>query len=150
VIAGSQVIFSSARRDLHADQIPVVREPSPGEFEIVIRASSRPNYICVAEIGSRLLLMNGVHKVCAMAKSGHLIVPCLLRNISRIEESGLMLQTSLFRPDLLESARPAQVIDFLSNGVAIPLRLRSMHQMLRVGIGVDVATIPAISSQIGG
>lgn len=63
IVAGNQVIFTSPRRDLHADPIPIVRETEGGEFGIVIRASSRPNYVQVAEINGRLLLTNGVHKV---------------------------------------------------------------------------------------
>jgi hypothetical protein len=145
IIAGPQVIFTSQGRDLHAEQIPSVRQVGTGEYEIVVRASSRPNYIQAVAIGNRLLLTNGVHKVCALALKGYTRVPCVLRSISRIEESGLNLQTTLFRPDLFGGARPAQVVDFLNEDVAVSVLMRSMHQVLTVGIGIGIMQVPAVS-----
>jgi hypothetical protein len=55
-----------------------------------------------------------------------------------------MQQSSLFRPDLLNGPRPALVIDFLNDGVAVSVALRSMYQVLRVGIGVEMFDVPAI------
>jgi hypothetical protein len=144
IITGPQVIFTSLRPDIHADQIPMVREAEPGEFEIVVRASSRPNYVSVASIAGRLLLLNGVHHVCSLALQGFESVPCVLRNVSRIEEAGLNLQTSLFRPDLLSGQRPAQVLDFLNDKVAVPLRMRSIYHIMRIAVGVEAMRIPAI------
>jgi hypothetical protein len=144
IISGSQVVFTSLRPDIYADQIPTVREIESGEFEIVVRASSRPNYVSVASIGGRLLLTNGVHHVCALALRGFESVPCVLRSVSRIEETGLNLQSTLFRPDLFSGNRPAQVLDFLDDKVAVPLRMRSMYHILRIGIGVEPIRIPAI------
>jgi hypothetical protein len=103
---------TSQRRDLHTDPIPVWRQLESGEFEIVVRASSWPNYIQAAEIGNRILLTNGVHKACALFLRGHSRVPCLLRRVSRLEECGLGVQTSMVRHELLDGPRPAQVIDF--------------------------------------
>jgi hypothetical protein len=145
IVAGPQVIFTSRGRDLHAEQIPSVRQVGDSEYEIVVRAGSRPNYIQAAAIGNRLLLINGVHKVCALLLKGYTHVPCVLRCISRIEESGLNLQTSLFRPELLGGARPAQVVDFLNEDVAVSVLMRSMHQVLTVGIGIGTMQVPAIS-----
>jgi hypothetical protein len=144
IISGSQVIFTSLRPDIYADQIPAVREVESGVFEIVVRASSRPNYVSVASLGGRLLLTNGVHHVCALALRGYESVPCVLRSVNRIEETGLNLQTSLFRPDLFSGSRPGHVLDFLDDSVAVPLRMRSMYHTLRIGIGVELMRIPAI------
>lgn len=146
IISGPQVLFASLRPDIHADPIPEVREVGPGEFEIILRANSRPNYVSVASIGGRLLLTNGVHHVCALSLRGFESVPCVLRNVGRIEEVGLDLRTTLFRPELLSGPRPAQVLDFLDDQVAVPLKLRSMYHVLRIGIGVELIKIPAIQS----
>ena len=121
-----------------------MRDVESGELEIVVRVSSRPNYVSVASIGGRLLLTNGVHHVCALALRGFESVPCVLRSVNRIEETGLNLQSTLFRPDLLSGQRPAQVLDFLDDKVAVPLRMRSMYHILRIGIGVEPIRIPAI------
>jgi hypothetical protein len=78
------------------------------------------------EVGNRLLLTTGLHNVCAMIPKGYTHVPCLLCRASRVEESGLNLQqTSLLRPNLLGGPRPAQVIDFPDEAVAVPVSLRS-------------------------
>lgn len=146
IVFGTQVIFNSIRADLHAEPIPFVREVEPGEFEIVVRAVSRPNYVQVAAIGGRYLLTNGVHRVCALQLRGYSSVPCVLRRVGRLEEAGLNLQTTLFRPDLVNGPRPAQVLDFLEPRVAATLKMRSMNQVLRVGIGVELIRVPAMSS----
>lgn len=147
IIAGNQVVFTSQRRDLHVEQIPVFRQIESGEFEITTRAYSRPNYIQAVQVGDRFLLTNGVHKVCALHLKGHRNIPCLLRRANRVEESGLNTQqTSLFRPELMNSSRPAHVLDFLSDRVAVPASLRSMYQVLRVGFGIEMLNVPAIPS----
>jgi hypothetical protein len=146
IVFGTQVIFNSIRADLHAEPIPSVREVAPGEFEIVVRAVSRPNYVQVAVIGGRYLLTNGVHRVCALQLRGHTHVPCVLRRVGRLEETGLNLQTTLFRPDLINGPRPAQVVDFLEPRVAATLKMRSMNQVLRVGIGIDLIRVPAMAA----
>jgi len=145
IIAGPQVIFTSLRPDIYADQIPTVREVEPGEFEIVVRANSRPNYVSVASIGGRLLLTNGVHHVCALHLRGFDSTPCVLRSVSRIEETGLNLQSTMFRPDLLNGPRPPQVLDFLNSKVSVPLKMRSVYHVVRIGIAVEPIRIPAIA-----
>jgi hypothetical protein len=76
---------------------------------------------------------------------GHSHIPCLLRRVNRIEESGLNTQqTSLFRPDLIGGTRPAHVLDFLSDRIAVRVGLRSMYQVLRVGFGIEMLNVPAI------
>lgn len=148
IITNGQVIFTSLRPDIYADQIPTVREVEPGEFEIVVKANSRPNYVSAASIGGRLLLTNGVHHVCALAQHGFESTPCVLRNVNRIEETGLNLQSTMFRPELISGPRPAQVLDFLDPRVIVPLKMRSMYHALRIAIGVELMRIPAIPDAI--
>jgi hypothetical protein len=50
----------------------------------------------------------------------------------------------MLRPELLNGPRPAQVIDFLNEGVAVPVALRSMYQVLRVAVGVEALDVPAV------
>ena len=145
IVTGSQVLFTSPRRDLFADPIPTVRETESGEFEILIRAASRPNYVQVAQIGGRLLLTNGVHKVCALYKLGMREVPCVYRTAHSLEEAGFNPRnTSLFRDPIFRGERSALVIDFLNPDTAVPLRMRSMYQVLQVSISVGQLQIPAL------
>jgi hypothetical protein len=47
IVRGNQVIFTSPRLDLNAVPVPDVRDVGDGELEIIVRASSRPNYVQV-------------------------------------------------------------------------------------------------------
>jgi hypothetical protein len=89
IVVNNQVWFTSKRRDLFADRVPKVREVEGGEIEIVVRAASRPNYVQAAKVGEKLVLTNGVHKVCALHKLGQQFCPALLRTVNSFEELGL-------------------------------------------------------------
>jgi hypothetical protein len=128
IVVGSQVIFTSPRRDLYADPIPSVKESEGGEFEIIVRAASRPNYVQVVEIGQKLFLSNGVHKVCALYQTG----------FKKIQS------TSLFRPQVFESQRPALTTDFVNPDTAVALKMRSTYQILQVSVGVGTLSVPAL------
>jgi hypothetical protein len=144
MIAGNQVLFTTSRRDLHADPIPEVRQVDSDEYEIVIRATSRPNYINICILENRLLLTNGVHKVCALQKAGLSNCFCVFRRIDSLPDSGINTQTSIFRDPLFKGARPAMVRDFLEPSASAPLYIRSMNQILQIAVSVGTMTIPAL------
>ena len=126
----------------------MVREAADGSFEIVIHAASRPNYVQAALIEGRLVLTNGVHKVCALHKAGARTCFCVVRTAATLQEAGLNPQsTTLFRDALFKSSRPALVKDFLDSRAAASLRLRSMYQILQVSIGVGTLNVPALPSE---
>jgi hypothetical protein len=143
IIQGNLVLFTSPRRDLFATQIPNVKEIGEGEFEISVRAASRPNYIQVAQIGNQFLLTNGVHKVCALHEQGYTHCVCLLRTAARLEEVGFQPNsTSLF--NWLGQPRPPLVIDFLNSGTAAPLKMRPMYQVLQIQVSSGTLSVPAL------
>jgi len=145
IITGNQVSFLSPRLDLYADQIPMVREIGQGEFEIFVRAASRPNYIQVAKIGERLLLTNGVHKVSALYRMGFREVPCVFRTVHSLEAAGLNPKSStLFSDPIFNSDKPAQVKHFWDLELATPLNMRSTYQVLQVSVGVGTLRVPAL------
>src|SRR5713226_3748750 len=145
IVTGNQVWFTSSRRDLYAHPVPLVREIGEGEFEIVVRAASRPNYIQVAAIEDKLLLVNGVHKVCALRKMGYSHCLCVIRQVNDLKETGLEIQqTTLFRDAMFKSVRPALVTDFLNPLTAAPLRVRAMYQALQIAFTVGMITVPAL------
>jgi hypothetical protein len=143
IFNGKQIVFTSPRRDLDADQIPEIRAVEGGEFEIVVRASGRPNYIQVVQLGNQWILTNGVHKVCALFMAGFRSVPCLLRVVNTFEEMGLE-QWGWFRPQTIGIARQAAVTDFLGPDTAIELRRRSTYQTLFITINVVRLDVPAL------
>ncbi len=145
IVVGSQVIFTSPRRDLYADPIPSVKESEGGEFEIIVRAASRPNYVQVVEIGQKLFLSNGVHKVCALYQTGFKKIPALYRKAHNLAEIGMNPQsTSLFRPQVFESQRPALTTDFVNPDTVVALKMRSTYQILQVSVGVGTLSVPAL------
>ncbi|HEV1993687.1 MAG TPA: hypothetical protein VGR03_05100 [Candidatus Acidoferrum sp.] len=145
IVTGNQVWFTSPRRDLFAHPVPTVREIGEGEFEIVIRAASRPNYIQVAAVENRLLLTNGVHKVCALHKMGYTHCVCVFRRANDLTEAGIdQRQTTLFRDAVFKSMRPALVTDFLEPLAAAPLKMRAMYQVLQIAFSVGTITVPAL------
>lgn len=146
IVAGNQVIFASPRRDLFADPVPTVRETESGDIEIVVRAASRPNYVQVVKVNNRLLrllLSNGVHKVCAMYRAGFTHCPCVFRTVNRFEEVGLM-PWGVFRNETIAgSERLAMVTDFLNPEVAVPLKMGSTYQIMQIAVNVGQMSVPA-------
>src|SRR5437879_3235568 len=142
IVTGNVVHFTSPRRDLFASPIPFVRETSEGEFEVVVKTGSRPNYIQVTQIGDKLFLNNGVHKVCALYKRGYKDCACILRTANRLEEIGLNPQSSRIF-SFFASTRPPLVIDFLSETAAV-IHMRPMYQILQVQVQSGTLFTPAL------
>jgi hypothetical protein len=145
VVTGNQVVFSSHRRDLFCSPVPSLRKVGTGEYEIVARAISRPNYINVAVLNGRLLLTNGVHKVLAAYGAGVRQIPAAVRDVHTLEEAGLNLQTSMFMDQTFKGPRPALVVDFTNPNLAAALVMRGMDQILRLSLGVEVFLSPAVA-----
>jgi hypothetical protein len=145
LVTANQVQFTSPGLDLFVDATPIVQRAEDGSFTITVLAGSRPNYIQVALLDDRLVLVNGVHKVCALYALGLRTCFCALRVVTRLEESGLNFQaTSLYRDEVFKSMRPALVTDFMNPSVAVPLRMKSMYQVMQVSINVGQIRVPAL------
>ena len=151
IITGNQVVFTSPRLDLYADPIPTVREMEGGEFEIVVRAARRLNYIQVVKLRDRLFLTNGVHKVLAFYKNGFKKIPCVFRTVHWMEETGIDPNSStLLTSPVFEGPRPALVKDFLDTSLSVPLHMRSMYQILQIQIGIGAIRVPALPQSSSG
>jgi hypothetical protein len=148
LVTANQVQFTSPGLDLFVDATPIVQIAEDGSFTITVLAGSRPNYIQVALLDGRLILVNGVHKVCALYALGLKTCFCALRVVARLEETGLNLQaTSLYRDEVFKTTRPALVTDFMDSNIAVPLRMRSMYQVMQVAINVGQIRVPALPPQ---
>jgi hypothetical protein len=143
IVAGNQVTFTSPRRDLFADPIPTVRETDGGDIEIVVRAASRPNYVQVVKLGDRLILSNGVHKVCAMHTAGFTHCPCVFRTVNRFEEIGIMPWGTFRSETIAGGERLAMVTDLLNPEVAVPLKMDSTYQIMQIAVNVGQMSVPA-------
>lgn len=145
LVTANQVQFTSRGLDLFADTTPNVQVAEDGSFTITVLAGSRPNYIQVALLDGRLVLVNGVHKVLSLYALGLKTCFCAFRVVSRLEETGLNLQaTTLYRDEVFKSTRPALVTDFMNSNTAVPLRMKSMYQVMQVSINVGQIRVPAL------
>jgi hypothetical protein len=144
LVRANEVYFTSHRRDLHCYTTPIVRRGATGDYEISVRAVSRPNYVQVAVLDNeRVVLTNGVHRALAFLTAGESHIPCLWRRVADPKELGLdQSGTYLFTQLLSNGPRPALVQDFFNPSIAAPLMLRSMDLVMRISIGADVFTIP--------
>lgn len=137
VVHGNSVIFSSTTPNLIINPIPTYYRTEDG-YEITVRATSRPNYLYVAELADRLVVINGVHKALTLLKAGRDWAPVVIRRVNRIEELGVPATTLLAR---IGDARPPLVSDFLEP-VAVQLERRRTATLTRVVIQVDQVPYP--------
>ncbi len=90
------------------------------KFTITTRAEVqlKPNYLDVAKIGSRLIILNGIHRSLAFIQAGWKAIPCLVRdfpNARSLVEVGFQPNRLGVLPDqlLLREARSAYLSDYL-------------------------------------
>src|SRR6266536_6530522 len=142
------VVFRSPANNLRALLPPIepphVRRTSDHEFEITARVQTAPNYLQVARIRGKHILVNGVHHSCALLKSGWEAIPCLVREARSLQEAGFVPGQLGLIPELEVMERPPYICDFLEPTIAHTFRQRVTEQMLRVILQADSTSIPRI------
>jgi hypothetical protein len=119
------------------------RRISPHEVEVVVRVKSRPNYLEVAKIGSRFIMVNGIHRAAALMQAGFDRVPCLLSQYETLAEVippgslGMIPQERLLGDD-----RPPYVADYFDPQAAPRFRQRSVYTLVRITPQVDIMHVP--------
>ena len=83
-----------------------------------VEVQLKPNYLHVAKIGSRLLILNGIHRSLAFIQTGWKAIPCLVRdfpNVRNLVEVGFQPNQLGVLPDqlLLRESRSAYLSDYL-------------------------------------
>ena len=147
IVTGNQVLFTSPRPDLYADVVPKVSTDPQGGFQISVRAGSRPNYVQVAKVGDKLLLVNGVHKVCGLALAGYIDVPCVFREAPTFADTGIG-QNDPIMTRLLGRDRPARVLDFVDPDAGAPFRKQSTYHVMQVVLQQGMLTPPALAEVV--
>lgn len=107
--------------------------------EILITASARPNYMWVADLGGRLVLLNGVHKALAAMMAGRESLPAVIRNANALAELGIQQPASFLAH--YGGPRPPLVADFL-HPMAIALERRPTRTLTRLIVQVDQIPFP--------
>lgn len=90
-------------------------------------------------MGSRLILLNGVHKVLAAMKAGRTALPAVVRVVSSLPELGLQ-QPPTFLAQLV-APRPPLVADFF-HPMAIGMERRPTRTLTRLVVQVDQKPMP--------
>jgi|SRR5579864_4510266 len=137
MVAGQMVVFNSQTANVLVNPLADWQRVGD-EIRIFLRASSRPNYVWVAEMGAKLILLNGVHKALAAIKAGRSMLPAVIRQATSIPELGL--QPSPFLNQLL-APRPPLVADFL-HPMAIAMVRRPTRTLTRLMVQVDQTPFP--------
>jgi hypothetical protein len=119
---------------------PEGRRISPYTVEVVVRVQTRPNYLQVLKIGSRLVVANGTHRAAALMRAGWERIPCILSQArgmfeGMFERGGFGLIPE-FR--VVEHPRPPYLADCFDAETAPRFRQRSVFQVVRVTPQVDM------------
>jgi hypothetical protein len=138
LVSGPTIIFNDQAQNIVINPMPEYRREG-NEIQIVLRATARPNYVWVAEMGSRLVLLNGVHKVLAALKAGRTALPAVVRSVNSLPELGLQ-QPPTFLAHLV-APRPPLVGDFF-HPMAIGMERRPTRTLTRVIVQVDQIPAP--------
>ncbi len=137
LVNNNTLVFNGQTANILINPVPQHRRVDD-EIEVVLRASARPNYMFVAELGGRLVLLNGVHKALAMIRAGRTTTPAIIRRATAIQELGLQPSTLLLQ---LDKPRPPLVADFL-HALAVQMERRPTRTLTRVVIQVDQIQFP--------
>ncbi len=138
LVAGPTVIFNDQTPNIVINPVPECRRAGD-EVHIKFLATVRPNYVWVAELGPRLVLLNGVHKVLAAMRAGRSMLPAVVRKAGSVPELGLQ-QFPTFLAHLA-GLRPPLVSDFLQP-MAIPMERRPTRTLTRLVVQVDQIPVP--------
>src|SRR4051794_11657400 len=85
------------------------------EYVSTLRVHAAPNYLQVSKIGERLVLVNGVHRTCALWQRGWKKIPCLFFEAQNLTELGFPPGQLGVLPEqaILHHACPPYVLDLL-------------------------------------
>lgn len=138
MVAGPTVIFNDQTQNILINPMPNWRRVGD-EVLIELTAAARPNYMWVAELGGRLVLLNGVHKSLAALKAGRSALPAVIRTATSLPELGIQQSPTYLAQ--IGNPRPPLVTDFL-HPIAVELERRPTRTLTRLIVQVDQIPVP--------
>jgi hypothetical protein len=98
-----------------------------------------PNFLTAIKMNDRLILVNGSHRAFALRDKGVKHAPCLIQQVSRIEELELVGAGEIFeRRDLYVNApRPPLLKDYFDTKLRIAVQVPRRGRQILVGITVQ-------------
>ncbi len=124
------LLFPPDMQNLHITLSPVQRGAAQ-EYVSSLRVHAAPNYLQVAKIGGRLVLVNGVHRTCALWQRGWKKIPCLLFEAQNLAEAGFPPSQFGVLPEqaILHHACPPYALDLLDDTLTRSFQTRRATHM---------------------
>jgi hypothetical protein len=103
------------------------------------------NFVTVASVENRLILMNGSHRAFALRDMGITHAPCVIQRASRREELEAILQNEVTqKPDLyLTAPRPPLLKDYFDPALRKEVPVIRKDRLVRLSFVVEQFDIPA-------
>ncbi|SRR5216683_3431279 len=106
------------------------RVEQPGVLFVI---GTQPNYVQVARYKNRHFLKNGYHRAYGALLSNRKHIPAVVSEFEDFAGVGAV-NPAFFPRDLLMSDAPPLLPDFLHEGIAVDVRLKSMRKIIRVRV----------------
>jgi hypothetical protein len=94
------------------------------------------------QVGARLVLANGFHRVFALRSEGIAKVPIVVRHVANPEIEFPDQFLGLSKSYLLESRRPVLIRDFFDERLTLDVHLKPRRKVLRIAWGPEESIVP--------
>lgn len=151
-ISDTEFVFVSESSDLRfldsvllrPDQVPGFGSFGPVSGLVGLAVGFGSNYLNAIACQGRLVLNNGFHRAYTLREVGATRVPCVIQQVSRPEELGVVGNASLRRqPEVfLESPRPPLLKDFFNPRLCAQVSLIPTRKHIRISFNVEERDMP--------
>jgi hypothetical protein len=103
-------------------------QSSLGTRGFVFQVGVTPSFVKVAQVGDRLILCDGHHRVLAFVRRNITTVPALVRRFASVED--LRVSAGMFSQGLLLGDRPPTILDYLDDSVSADVTRPSTNKLI--------------------
>lgn len=138
---GAMMVSTSSIGQPRVNQVEG-RRISAHEVEVVVRVHSRPNYLEVAKIGSRLVIVNGIHRAAALMQAGFDRIPCLLTQVDGLFDiipPGALGMVP--EPRLMRHERPPYIADYFDAQAAPRFQQRTTYVIAKITPQLEILQV---------
>jgi hypothetical protein len=102
------------------------------------------NFVNAVQVGKRLMLNNGYHRVCALRALGIKHAPCIVQTATRVDELAIAVKRELAEQAefYFESARPPLIKDFFDRKIRKVLPVEKSVRQIEVTFEVKDFLVP--------
>jgi len=102
------------------------------------------NFLNAIQVGKRIMLNNGYHRVCALRSLGITHAPCIVQTATRVDELGICAKRDVAEHAefFFESARPPLIKDFFDSAIRKVIPVRKSARQIEVSFEVKDFLVP--------